>query len=676
MRRLAVLAAWAAWAACARGQVRVLAGPAAGPMAAPAPAAGGGKAPADLHLPKGTTVNFTHTLNDGAGFRWDIQYYGTIGQGTNNAYSGGLYLQINGSSVHSNGRGWTNKEGDEVEIGPYSRQNLQIYRRVKIYRDRGLARWLDIFENPTGNDITIQARIYTNTNWTIGQQIYSSGKGSFTDKDTAFITRSQGGNAPALLHVICGKRAKVRPTVQVRNNQIYVNYNLTVPARQTVVLCYFESQHGSTEKLTKLMKGFRPRKAMRDLSPAVRKLIVNMPIGGDFAGVELERVASADTVQNRNGDPIFGTVTNESFAIETLFGPMTLPAGQVIGMAACGGEDDRFRTVLVGGQVVAGRLGNDAALALALPSGGALRVPFDDVRQFAYRISPDRPEEAAFAGPMLILRTGDRVAFEGDSVELALATRHGTVPLKADELLTIDMDNTGHGVHKAVFLNGSRLAGFLRPEKIAVRLKLGAAMTVPRDLIAKIRFAAEEQPDATLDAAMLSNGDELHGRLVTETLTVRTEYGEVTLRPENIRSLAMSPTHLGRVAMLLWDGSVLRGQCAQETLSFQVVPGPTLSIYAGQVARIRRNQATPPKEVREKVVRLVAQLGAESYKDRQAATEELIRMGKGIVPMLTKHLDTSDPEVRQRIEDVMEKLGGPPQATTDPDQVQLFQIKQ
>ena len=36
-----------------------------------------------LHLPQGRNVNFTYSMTDGAGFRWDIQYYGTVGQGTN-----------------------------------------------------------------------------------------------------------------------------------------------------------------------------------------------------------------------------------------------------------------------------------------------------------------------------------------------------------------------------------------------------------------------------------------------------------------------------------------------------------------------------------------------------------------------------------------------------------------
>jgi hypothetical protein len=38
-----------------------------------------------LHIPQGKSVNFTYNMTDGAGFRWDIQYYGTVGQGTNYA---------------------------------------------------------------------------------------------------------------------------------------------------------------------------------------------------------------------------------------------------------------------------------------------------------------------------------------------------------------------------------------------------------------------------------------------------------------------------------------------------------------------------------------------------------------------------------------------------------------
>jgi len=627
-----------------------------GPPGAAGTIGGGGAK--GLHITQRQPVNFTYTVNDGAGYRWDIQYYGTIGQGTSNAYSGGLYLQINGSSVHSNGRGWMNATGDEVEIGPYTRNSVRVYRRVKIYKDRGLARWLDIYENPTSQNITLNVRVYSNTNWTIGTRLFSSGKGTFTNQDFAFVTQSQGGNAPALLHYVCGRKSKLRPTISIRSNQIYVNHGLTIPARQTVVICYFESQNHSPTALVKLMKTFRPREAMKDLPAPVRKLIVNMPVSLGIDDVELERTDSADVVFNKNGDPIYGTISNRSFSVQTLFGQMKMPSDQVIGMASSGGEDGRFRVLLAGGQVIAGRMADDAKVQLAMPAGGTLQVPFGDVRQCSYRISKDRPEDIDFAGPLMILRTGDRVAFQGESAQLKLRTRYGVVDLAAKDLLNISLDNPGNAVHRVTFLNGSQLAGFLEPEKIPVTLKLGPKLAVDRHLVARIQFASEEKTDATLDSATLSNGDELLGRLAAEKLTLKTDYGPVRLRPENIRAMAFSRTHLGRAALELWDGSVLRGQCGSDTLAFEITPGPTVRIYIGQLVHVRRSQALPPKEIREKLQRLVGQLGAESYKDRQAATEALVKMGKGVVPMLKKYLTTSDPEVRQRIEEIIERLGG------------------
>ncbi len=631
---------------------------------APDPIVKTAKKKSGLHIPQGRRVNFTHTMTDGAGFRWDIQYYGTVGQGTNYAYSGGLYLQINGSNFSSNGRGWINAKGDEIEIGPYNRNNLKIYRRIKVYKDQGLARWLDIFENPTGQTINLKVRIYSNTNWTIGNKRYSSGKGQFTDKDFACITQTQGGNAPAVLHYVCGKRSKLRPTVSIQNNQIYVNYSLTIPARSSVVLCYFESQNNSADTLAKLMKTMKPYKLLRDLSPSVLKMLINMPQSGGFGGIQLDRNESSDFVKTTQGDPIYGQIENQSFVLDTLFGPMTLPAGQVVGMAAIPGQERHVRVLLTGGQIIAGAMSKGDKLKLKMPAGGDLAVPFKDVRKCAYRISPDKPEEDSVVRPMMVLRTGDRVAFKGSAIALRLRTRLGTIELKPADLLSITMDNPSNGIHRVTFLNGSHLGGFLEPENIPLTLKLGPKLMVPRNLISHVHFAPEEKTDNTLDSVTLSNGDELFGHLVSKTLVVQTQYGEVKLKPENIKGIALSPSHLGRVAMLLWDGSVLRGQCQQEVLSFKIDPGPPIDLHIGQCVQIRRNQALPPKDIREKLLKFVGQLGAESYKDRQAASAELVKMGKGIVPLLQQHLSASDPEVRQRLEDIIEKLGGQDKSTT------------
>ena len=633
------------------------------PVAPAAPPAGGASVPqgkGGLHIASGRRVALPYVRNDGAGYRWDIQRYGSVGPGTSRAYGSGMYLQVDGSRLMFTGQGTVNAAGDEVEIGPQARGNLRVYRRIKVYRDQGLARWLEILENPTGRDVTVRVRIYSDMLGTIGRTIYGSGKGRFGEEDTAFVTATQVPGAAALMHYVCTKRSKVRPAVTIQGDDIYVDYGVTVPAGKAVVLCSFESQHRSVAELTKRMEAFRPREALKDLPSSVRKLLINMPRAGSFEGVDLERSASADVVTSRHGDPIFGKIVNESFRLETLFGPMTLPAKEVIGLASAGGEDRRFRVLLTGGQVIAGRTDPQAVVRLEMPSGDTLRVPFGAVRQCAYRITKDKPEEMAFDGPLMVLRTGDRVAFLPDRTELRLRTRHGLVALDANDLLAIALDNAGHAVHRVTFLNGSQLAGFLEPRRVPLTLRLGPTPTLPRHLIARVQFAERAQPDATLDCVVLSNGDELFGRFAEETLTLRTRYGEVELRPENIRAMGVSKTHLGRASLRLWDGSVLRGQCGKETLAFQIVPGPTLDLYIGQCVQVRRSQALPPAEVQQALRERVGRLGAESYKDRQTATEELVKMGKGIAPMLREYLGASDAEVRQRIEVILERLGAAP----------------
>jgi len=339
----------------------------------------------DLHIPQGRQANFTAYLNDGAGYRWDIQYYLNIGQGTNYIYSGGVYCRIGGSNVSSNGRGWMNAAGDEIEIGPYNRNNCQIYRRCKVYRDQGLARWLDIFVNTTGSAQTIPVEIYTSVNGSVSQIISSSGAGSYSQKDWAFITEHQQGR-PSLLHIVSGPRSKVRPTVTAEGSSIRVCYSVTVPARGTVVLCYFESQGHTTEELKRSMKKFRASEALKDLSPAVRKLIVNFRMGEDLEDVELERSGTSDVVILKNDDPVFGRITNEGFVLEAFYGRLTLPAQQVVGFAYVPGQEELVRAVLVGGQVISGKL-QEGLLHFALPTGGDLKIPFSRIKQCSYRIS-------------------------------------------------------------------------------------------------------------------------------------------------------------------------------------------------------------------------------------------------------------------------------------------------
>jgi hypothetical protein len=612
----------------------------------------------ELHIKRAKAISFNsgyYILTDGGGYRWDFQYYGNVYSGTNYAYSGGMYCQINGSNFQAPGNaGWVNKAGDEIEMGPLARNGLTISRRVKVYKDRPMARWLEIFENPTSAPITMQIAMYTCTNYSIQQTVTSSGGSAFGEKDMGFRVRTQGNNSPPTLHMVSSKRAKIRPTVSIQSNQIYVRYSLTVPAKKTSILCHFESQNRDAAEHDKLMKKFPSYKLLKDLPGSVRSMIVNMNAGGGIGGVDLDRSESADAVMLKSGDPIFGEIKNKSFKIQTLLGELDLPANRIIGMA--GGPTRSVRFVLLDGQVVSGHLA-DPVLQLDLDGGGLLRIPFAKIAQWSYRVTSSRANEEKFDGAYIVLRTGDRLRFDPKALEVKLLTRHGLVALEAEQLYELTMDNPGNAVHRAVFLNGSRLGGFLEPDTLKLKLILGKTVTVSRDMVAQMRFAEEEQPDSTLTRVVLTNGDELFGGLTAGKFKLTTDYGQIEIDPARVQTMKFRPEDLGRTIVGTWKGSILKGRLDQSQLGFAISPKTVLNIYAGQFVSIECPLPLPPKAARTEVEKLVGQLGAESYEDRQKASKTLIKMGKSILPILKDHLQTGDPEVRQRIEDVMEQLG-------------------
>jgi len=609
-----------------------------------------------LHIARAREVRSTNYLHDGAGYRWDIYYrYLTVQQGSNYIYNGGLYCRVNGSNVRAPGGAWVNAAGDEMEMGPCTYGGCEVYRRCKIYRDRGLARWLDIFINTASQPQNVSVNVFTSTNGVITGTRGSSGSEAFGPKDWAFITE-HGPGRPTLLHIVCGPKSKLRPSVRASGNSLYVQYRLRVPAKGTVILCYFEAQGCSTGELQQTLKKFRAREALRDLPLAVRKLIVNFRTAGFLEEIELERSGTSDLVVLKNNDRIFGRITNEQFAMEAFYGRITLPADKVIGFVGAEQQDRPVRAVLSGGQVVSGHLADDV-LRLALPTGGELKIPFSRIRQCSYRISKEKPVEQPMTDPLIVLRSGDRLAFDAKLLQCTFQTRYGTATLNGADLLEVRLEGVEHGVHRVRFLNGSRLAGLLGPEKISLPVRLGAVLEVPREMIRAIRFAQDSVEVPGLTRVILTNEDELFGRLTDERYIVATDFGTVSVKPANVVSMSFQPEDPSRVAIRLWDGSTLRGRIRQETLRFRIEPGPELNLHIGHIVELTCPEALPPEEIVERVSRYVALLSAAGYKDREEAQAALLRMGPSIIPLLKKHLKDKDPEVRQRVTVILERLG-------------------
>lgn len=662
-----VLLAWA----LAPAEIQAQPTPAPPTVATPSPKpakSGGSKLTpselASLHLPKGKPINFDYPMNDGAGVSWQINSYGGVtGNGNGTAYGNAMQLTINNNNFNGNA-GWANAAGDEVEIGPFVFNNVQVHRRVKVYKDAGMARWVDIIQNTSNAEIAVNYRLNTYYNWSPNRWLTNTGGAAFGDKDTMILTdiNSGGQNIPSVLHFVADLKAKVRPRVQANSNQYSSEYTLNIPAGGAVLLCHFEFQAGA-DALAKTMTTFKAAKYVRDIPQAGRRLIANLNLPFGPQDIELERSDVSDSILLKNGDPIFGKVTNESFDVETLFAKLTVPSKKLVGMvASASGDEETVRFILSDGQVVSGKCG-DAKLKLTLPTGGDLLIPLGRIKNWSYQLTAEKPEEFTNTEPLVVLRTGDQLAFDPQAAKLQFRSRNGLIDLNPADMLMVTLEDANNGVHRAHFLNGSKLAGMLEPQEISLSLSLGHKLQVQRDMVTRLRFAPEEVIDESLTLAVLSNEDQLFGAVTDGTLSLVSEFNTVPLKPATIRSFKFDN---GAAAVQFWDNTVLRGHLEQEELTFQIMPGPALKIPISQIVSMQRGQALLPEEMIKKVEQLVGRLGAESYKDRQSATEELAKMGVDIAPQLQKHLDNSDPEVRQRIEDILERIGAKKTAPVAP----------
>ena len=633
-------------------------------LAAPPPPAGAGKpaagkAPAGLHITDGARINnWNYVMTDGGSYSWDLQQSGGVGSGSNNAYGSGMYLYVNNNNFHSSG-GVVNKALDELEVGPWSPDSrIRVSRRIKVYRDRPLARWLDIYENLTGAEIQLQVWSYINCNWNIARLLTDTGGTSFGDKDFAFATMVQPGmvpNPPSTCHIVCSKNSKLRPNVQANNNQVNVRWTLTLPPNSTVILCQFESQNNSFEDQQKLMSSFQAGKLLRDLSGAMRRLIVNFNVSGGFEDVELERSDKFDGAILTNADPLHGKILNASYEVEGFLGKMTLAADQVIGMASMPGEAELVRFVLTDGQIVCGSAANQK-LQMQLVSGPTLQIPLERLSQFSYAISADKPSDIAPTGGMAMLRTGDRLAIDPKALNLNLQSLYGPVSLDPAAMQRIVLDNPSNGIHRALFLNGSSLAGFLEPETISIPAKLVPRLQVSRNMISEIVYTPQAADSAPMARVVMSNGDELLGQLAGGKLSVKTDYGPTDVEPQTLRSLTFSEGNHSRAILELWDGSRLHGDLSAQELSFQLMPGPVVKLPIAQVDEFSAPYAVPPEGTIREVALLIEQLQSDSWKQRQDATEKLVKIGACVIPLLQPRLDDSDAEVRQRAATIIERI--------------------
>ena len=189
----------------------------------------------------GTIVFLPYNLYDGTSYLWDVQQNGSIGNGSIDAYDGGLVMQgfpYLATALLS---------GQELTLGPTNMAGVEYTRRIYAPMDAGYARYMEIVHNVGAGTVTVPVTIYSDLGSDSSTVLVgtSSGDTIFGTNDNWIVTDDTDATGdPTLLHVIGNDYGLVRPSSTMYTvGSLQYTWQLTLAPGETRIVMHFASQN-------------------------------------------------------------------------------------------------------------------------------------------------------------------------------------------------------------------------------------------------------------------------------------------------------------------------------------------------------------------------------------------------------------------------------------------------
>jgi hypothetical protein len=618
------------------------------PMAPPQPAGQGGM------------VNLPYQVQDSQGTTWMLYGSGWLQQqGNMPMFSQGAVLFINQNQPQMNvNQAKLDAKTGEVVFENMPCMNTTITRRIKLDKDGGVARYIDIIKNTQNADQTVQLMIQTNTNYGVNSaQILNDPKRK--DNQMAWVAQTSGNRTVVELYSGKGTKQPFSIMYQQGNSQVTANMSLAIPAGKEVAVMHLHTTSTDPGSGTKWVQGIKEAQLLKDVPPAIRKLIVNFNNGQSFIGdYEILRGEVFDVAELRTGDQYRGTIKETSYKLSTFYGPVELPVDKVIGLINVGEYRPRQLVVTSDGEIFGGKLEKET-IAIELSSGQVTQVPLAQISRLGYRKRPGEPEEWTFDRPIVLMRSGDRMGVQMPAFDIDVATRYGQLKLKPQSIAAIAFANDEHGIHQVLLSDGSKFAGLVTADKFDMKLSTGGRDTpvmFPGSAIARIQLNAKvEEPDENTPTLALTNEDQLVGVLAGK-LKLETAFDTLNLEAAQIKTLRHTKGSVQDVQVTLWDETTVSGQLTDTELTCNLRCGVSMRVPVALVEEYNQPAPQPSDALIKKVKDVVAQLNADDWKARDRAETQLVGMGPSILGTLKQLRNDQTPEAQQRIDSVVKQL--------------------
>ena len=608
-------------------------------------------------------VNLPYVQQDNVGNNWQIYNGGWFRQNNNMPiYGQGAMIWINGQPVQQAGnQARLDPKTGEVIVDNMTANGCSIVRHIYIDKAAGYIRFVDVIKNTQNQQQTFNLMFQSNSNYGInmGQEVADPRK---KGQNLGWV--GQTGANQSMVEMYAGKGAKVAPQLnyQPGNNVIQANLPLTIAAGKEMAVLHIHTVAPTQDAGMKFMTDLKESPLIKTIAAPLRRLIVNFRAGSDFIGdIEILRGDVLDVVELRSGDEYKGTIKEDGYQLQTFYGNIALPIDKVIGIINVGQFRPRQLLVTTDGQIFGGHLKKEN-LQLQMSSGQTIQVPLSQISRVGYRKQNDEPREWTLDKPMVVMRSGERVAVQMPANPIEVVTRYGTLSLKPEQVAAALLQNEDNTVHEIELTDGSKFAGLLTAPWFEMKLDTGGGpdqtVRFPTGAIAKIQLNTKlKEPDDATPSIKLSNEDELNGALIGN-LKLDTSFDTIGVNAPELKSLAHAPEGgANDVQVTLWDGTSLSGQLEDQDVACQLVSGVTLKVPVALVREYVQPVPQPSAAMVEKIKKVVeTDLSNDDWHVRDRARAQLLSMGPAVAAVLKGLRDNQPPEAQKTIDIILAEL--------------------
>jgi hypothetical protein len=220
------------------------------------------------------------TLQDGAGFSWDVQASGAFGEGSDDAFDTFPALRVGDAqyAIHA-GRALRSLDDRQIDLPVEAVAGLQVSRHVYVPEGAQFARCLEVLTNagdaPVATTVTWSGNLGSNADTALVAD--ANGNGQVDTGDDWFVTDDADGAGDPPLAFLFANAATRPASVTLTGDDVQIAFPVTVGPGETKRLLLVVAQHASraeaTANVAALVAG--PAPLAFGLDAAARASIVN-----------------------------------------------------------------------------------------------------------------------------------------------------------------------------------------------------------------------------------------------------------------------------------------------------------------------------------------------------------------------------------------------------------------